>query len=180
MTRFLTRRIRAFLREEKGSVHTIEFVLWVPLFLILIIATIEMGAMTMRHTQLERSLDSTVREVRLGTGENLTHSILKDSICEGAPLLTSCQDTLQLEMISLDLRNWSNPPTDADCVDTAQTVNPLRQFDSGTDNELMYLRACYKYRPIAPTGALAGSLYADDEGFTKIVSFSAFVQEPSL
>lgn len=179
MTRFMKSRMRAFLGDEKGSVHTIEFVLWVPLFLILIIATIEMGAMTMRHTQLERSLDATVRAVRLGTNENLTHGALKTSICEGAPLLADCEQSLQLEMIPLDLRNWSSPPTNADCVDTARAVNPLRQFDAGQDNDLMYLRACYKYRPIAPTGMLAGSFYTDEEGYTKIVSFSAFVQEPS-
>ena len=64
-------------------------------------------------------------------------------------------------------------------MDTARDVNPLRQFESGQDNELMYLRACYKYRPIAPTGTLAGALFTDDEGYAKIVSFSAFVQEPS-
>ncbi len=178
MTRYIQKRLRGFLREEQGSVHTIEFVLWVPLFLILIIATIEMGAMTMRHTQLERSLDDTVRSVRLGTGEEITHAAIKNSICEGAPLLADCQSTLQLEMIPLDLRNWSEPPQSADCVDTAQAVNPYRQFEAGQDNQLMYLRACYKYQPIAPTGALAG-VFAGTDGYTKIVSFSAFVQEPS-
>lgn len=179
MTRFITYdRLKGFLRDEKGSVHTIEFVLWVPLFLILIIATIEMGAMTMRHTQLEQSLDKTVRVVRLGTGQNLTHAALKTRICEGAPLLAECEATLKLEMIPLNLRDWSEPPANADCVDTSRTVNPLRQFDAGTDNELMYLRACYKYRPIAPTGTLAGALTGSD-GYTTIVSFSAFVQEPS-
>jgi len=180
MTRFLKPNLRAFLREEKGSAHTIEFVLWVPLFLVLIIATIEMGAMTMRHTQLERSLDSAVREVRLGTSTDITHSDMKAAICEGAPLLADCNATLQLEMIPLDLRSWTNPPNSIDCVDTTRDVNPLRQFDPGADNQLMYLRACYKYTPIAPLGQLAGSLYADDEGYTRVVSFSAFVQEPSL
>lgn len=179
MTRFIKPNMRAFLRDEDGSGHTIEFVLWVPLFLILIIATIEMGAMTMRNTQLERSLDATVREVRLSTGENLSHDYLKDQICEGAPLLADCSSMLRLEMIPLDLRNWSNPTAGVDCVDTSGAVNPLRQFDAGVDNQLMYLRACYKYQPIAPLGLLAGSLYADEQGYTRITSFSAFVQEPS-
>ncbi len=179
MTRVFKNRLRRFLQEDSGATYTIEFVLWVPLFLILIIATIEMGAMSMRHTQLERSLDSTVRMVRLGTGDNFSHDTLKTNICSGAPLLAACEATLQLEMVPLDLRNWSNPPNSADCVDTAAPVNPLRMFQNGQNNELMYLRACYKYRPIAPTGALAGTLYTDDEGYTQIVSFAAFVQEPS-
>lgn len=179
MTRLFKPKFRAFLRDEDGSAHTIEFVLWVPLFLILVFATIEMGAMSMRHTQLERALDSTVRMVRLGGDEDLTHTVLKQNICDNAPLLADCESTLQLEMIPLDLRAWNSPPTSADCVDTSEVVNPLRQFDAGQDNDLMYLRACYKYVPIAPTGMLAGSLYADEQGFTRVVSFSAFVQEPS-
>lgn len=178
MTRLFKNRLRRFLRDDDGSVYTIEYVLWIPLFIVLIIATIEMGAMTMRHTQLERALDNTVRMVRLGTGENLSHDTLKSNICDNASLLADCETALKLEMIPLDLRNWSEPPATADCVDTAETVNPLRQFDAGTDNELMYLRACYKYRPIAPTGALA-SVFTGSDGYTTIVSFSAFVQEPS-
>lgn len=179
MTRLFKHNLRAFLRDEKGSANTIEFVLWVPLFLVLIVATIELGALTMRHTQLERALDSTVREVRLGTGQDLSHEALKASICDNANLLVDCESTLQLEMVPLDLRNWSSPPSDVDCTDTSRAVNPMRQFDAGTDNQLMYLRACYKYEPIAPMGVLAGSLYTDDQGFARIVSFSAFVQEPS-
>ncbi|MCL3881174.1 TadE family protein [Marivita sp. GX14005] len=179
MTRFINKPMRKFLRDENGAANTIEFVLWVPLFLILIIATIELGAMTLRHTQLERALDYTVRTVRLGTGEEMTHAALKTQICENTTLLKHCEDTLQLEMIPLDLRNWSEPPVSVDCVDTAKEVNPLRQFDAGTDNELMYLRACYKYEPIAPTGLLAKTVFADEDGYTKLVSFSAFVQEPS-
>jgi Flp pilus assembly pilin Flp len=179
MTRLFKPKLRAFLRNESGAANTIEFVLWVPLFLILIVATIEMGALTMRHTQLERALDYTVRDIRLGTGEDLSHSAVKQSICDNASLLVDCESTLQLEMLPLDLRNWSNPPSNVDCSDTSQAVNPLRQFDSGTDNQLMYLRACYKYQPVAPTGVLAGSLYTDDQGYARIVSFSAFVQEPS-
>lgn len=179
MTRLFKRNLRSFVRNEDGSANTIEFVLWVPLFLIMIIATIELGALTMRHTQLERALDATVRDVRLGTGENLSHTALKQDICDMATLLTDCDSMLQLEMLPLDLRNWSNPPSNVDCSDTSQDVTPLRQFDAGTDNQLMYLRACYKYQPIAPTGVLAGSLYTDEQGYTHVVSFSAFVQEPS-
>jgi hypothetical protein len=42
----------------------------------------------------------------------------------------------------------------------------------------MMLRACYKYRPITPAGAIAAAMPKDSEGYAAIVSFSAFVQEP--
>jgi Flp pilus assembly pilin Flp len=177
MTPVEFKKFRAFLRDESGAVM-FPFVIWLPLFLAVIIAGLEIGALSIRHTQLERGLDATVREVRLGTGENLDHDTLKEMICENAPILSDCQEMLRLEMIPLSLRNWSEPPRRADCYDTAEPVRPLRQFESGDPNELMFLRACFKYRPIAPTGVLASHMPKDAEGYAALVSFSAFVQEP--
>jgi hypothetical protein len=54
----------------------------------------------------------------------------------------------------------------------------LRQFDPGQPNELMLLRACYKYKPITPVGSVGAAMPKDAEGYAAIVSFSAFVQEP--
>ncbi|HKK97764.1 MAG TPA: TadE/TadG family type IV pilus assembly protein [Marivita sp.] len=179
MTRFIKPKLRRFLRDEEGSANTIEFALWLPVFLMIILATVEVGAMTMRHTQLERALDDTVRDIRLGTGDDITHAAIKTSICERAPLLADCEANLQLEMLSLDLRSWSNPPSSVDCVDTSRDVNPAREFTAGQDNELMYLRACYKYEPIAMMAGMPVNEYLDEQGYRAVVSFSAFVQEPS-
>ncbi|MGJ8602710.1 MAG: TadE/TadG family type IV pilus assembly protein [Marivita sp.] len=178
MTRLECKKLRRFLRDESGSVVLLPFVLWLPLFLAVIIAGLEIGALSVRHTQLERGLDLTVREVRLGTGENLDHDTLKGMICDNTTLLSDCNEMLRLEMIPLSLRNWNEPPRGADCVDTSQPVRPLRQFDAGSANELMMLRACYKYRPITPAGAVAAAMPKDGQGYAAIVSFAAFVQEP--
>ncbi|WP_299784282.1 pilus assembly protein [uncultured Marivita sp.] len=178
MMRFQSKKLRSFLRDESGATYLLPFVVWLPLFLTVIIAGLEVGALSIRHTQLERGLDLTVREVRLGTGENLSHDTLKTMICDNAILLADCDKMLRLEMIPLDLRNWTEPTRDADCVDKPDEVRPLRQFDPGQPNELMMLRACFKYKPITPAGALAQSMPKDDQGYTAIVSFAAFVQEP--
>lgn len=178
MMRFELKKLRSFLRDDSGSVVLLPFAIWLPLFLAVIIAGLEIGALSLRHTQLERGLDATVREVRLGTGENLDHDTLKQMICDNTTVLASCTDMLRLEMIPLSLRDWSEPTQGADCVDTAEPVRPLRQFEAGDPNELMMLRACYKYKPIAPTGALAARMPKDAEGYAALVSFSAFVQEP--
>ena len=178
MMRFIPKKIRSFLRDESGSVVTIPFVIWMPVFLAVIVAGMEIGALSIRHTQLERGLDLAVRDVRLGTGENIDHETLKASICENAPILTDCSTMLRLEMIPLSLRDWTEPPRDADCYDSAEPVRPLRQFDPGQPNELMMLRACYKYKPITPAGSVAAAMPKDADGYAAIVSFSAFVQEP--
>ena len=175
---FDLKKLRNFRGDESGAVATIPFALWVPLFLTVIIAGLEMGALSIRHTQLERALDITVREVRLGTGENLDHSSLKTMICDNAPILSDCTQMLRLEMHPLSLREWQYPEQTADCQDEPDSVRPLREFTPGDPNELMFLRACYKYKPIVPTGALASALPKDELGYTALVSFSAFVQEP--
>ena len=178
MMRFTPKNIRRFLRDESGSVVTIPFVIWLPVFLGLIVAGMEIGALSVRHTQLERGLDLAVREVRLGTGENMDHDTLKTMICENTTLLTDGESMLRLEMIPLSLRDWSEPSRDADCYDSAEPVRPARQFDPGQPNELMLLRACYKYKPITPAGSVAAAMPKDADGYAAIVSFSAFVQEP--
>ncbi|MFP7569995.1 TadE/TadG family type IV pilus assembly protein [Marivita sp. S2033] len=178
MTRFSTYRFRRFLQSDDGTM-TVPFLILLPFFMSMILATIELGMLTIRYNQLERALDTTVREVRLNTGDNtLTHDALKTKICSQTTALEKCEETLKLEMIKLDLRDWNDPSALADCVDTSAAVNPLRTFEPGRDNELMYLRACYKYIPKI-SRPFADSLFSDENGYTKIVSFSAFVQEPS-
>ena len=57
-------------------------------------------------------------------------------------------------------------------------VTPQRSFVHGKQHETMLLRACYRYKPISPTSYLAGSLEKDTQGYTALVSTSAFVHEP--
>ena len=178
MTSFLNKTLRRFRDSEEGSM-VVPLALWLPLFVGIIISGIELGAVTLRHTVLERALDETVRDVRLGTGTIYDHTSLKASICERAAILPACEDNLRLEMIKLNIRDWTAPPQTADCVDVSQPVAPLRTFEYGRDNELMLLRACFKFTPISPATSLGANVGTDSNGYTAIISTSAFVQEPS-
>ncbi len=169
--------LRRFRSDESGSM-LVPFALWTPFFLGLAVASVELGTATMRQTTLDRALDQAVREVKIGTGEQYTSDEIKEMICTRAPILPDCTDTLQLEMIGLDMREWEAPPMSADCVDTTLSVTPQRNFVNGGQHETMLLRACYKYRPISPAGMLAGHMHKDDEGYTALVATSAFVHEP--
>ncbi len=172
----LRSHLTRFRTQEEGSV-VVPFALWTPLFLILILSSIELGTVTIRQTALERSLDDTVRDIRLGSVSD--HAAIKQSICNGAAVLPSCMDRLHLEMVSLDMRDWSGVINAADCVDTTAAVTPNRSFTNGSSNEMMLLRACFKYQPITPAGTISSSLAKDAEGFTALVVSSAFVHEPS-
>lgn len=177
MIGFIKNTLRRFRDSDEGSA-TVPFALWTPLMVGIALSAVEMGALTVRHTQLERALDQTIREVKLGTGSTYTHEELKEKICGRASVLTDCVNMLHLEMIGLDMRDWTPPPETADCVDTAATVTPQRNFTAGEQHEMMLLRACYKYKPISPTSYLASSLPKDQQGYTALVSTGTFVHEP--
>ncbi|KMK66335.1 TadE/TadG family type IV pilus assembly protein [Puniceibacterium sp. IMCC21224] len=177
MMRFISNRLRHFSDSEEGSM-VVPFALWIPLFIGIIVSGIELGSVTIRNTAMERALDQTVRDVRLGTGTVFTHDSIKQEICDGAAVLPNCMSLLKLEMVRLDIRDWSDPERGADCVDTSLPVNPLREFENGGGNELMLLRACYKYKPISPATGLGSALAKDAQGYSAIISTAAFVQEP--
>ena len=176
MSKLLMYRLRRFAKSETGSM-VVPFALWMPVFLGLILASIEIGTVTIRATALERALDETVRDIRLGQAGDQT--AIKQSICDKAAVLPNCADRLHLEMVRLDMHNWEGVPNRADCVDTSEAFTPNRRFDNAGGGELMFLRACFKYRPITPAGNLSANLPEDAEGYTAITAASAFVTEPS-
>lgn len=177
MIRSSLKALRRFCAEEDGNAVA-AYALWVPAFVAIIVSTIELGTVTVRSVQLERALDQAVREVKIGVTAP-SHDALKATICGKTTVLPGCMETLHLEMIPLDMRNYVEPPQSADCVDVSQEATPQRSFRHGTGGQLMFLRACYKFKPLTPAGTLNASLAKDAEGYTAIVSTSAFVFEPS-
>jgi Flp pilus assembly protein TadG len=177
MTRFARFSPRRFRDGEEGSM-VVPFALWIPVFTMLIVSSIELGTVTIRHTVLERSLDMAVRDLRIGTGAT-SHDALKADICERATILPDCLNALQLEMIPLNMVAWTDPPATADCVDVSEDFTPQRSFVHGGGGAVMMLRACYKFRPVTPIASFNASVAKDENGYTGIVSTAAFVTEPS-
>jgi len=177
MTRVFMSSIGRFLNREDGNA-SIEFVMLFPVYLAIMIMSIELGFITMRHTLLERGLDMTVREIRLGTGTAPQHDDIKDMVCENALVILDCDSQLRLEMRSADIRAFNALDTSADCTDAAEPSNPVREWTPGQQNELMLMRACLKYNPIFPQDFLGSALTTDASGQASIVSMTAFVQEP--
>lgn len=178
MTRFARLIPRRFARGEEGSM-LVPFALWMPVFTMLIVSSIELGTVTVRHTVLERSLDMAVRDLRIGSSTVTTHDALKADICERAAILPGCLEALQLEMIPLNMVAWTDPPATADCVDISEEFTPQRSFVNGGGGAVMLLRACYKFRPVTPISSFNASVAKDADGYTGIVSTAAFVTEPS-
>jgi Flp pilus assembly pilin Flp len=177
MIRHLQQHLRRFRQGEDGNA-TVEFAIFLPALLMILMSTVELGMINLRHSQLERALDQTVRDIRLSTGADQQHDDIRDAICELSGFIDNCATSLRLEMVQVDPFNWSPIDPDADCIDRIEDVQPVRNFISGQSNELMLIRACMKFSPILPTWGLGESLSKDDDGRISLTAVSAFVQEP--
>ncbi len=179
MTKRIGNFLRRFRRDENGQMIA-EFALVIPLVFTIFMTSVEFGIYQMRQMFLDRGLDMTVRMVRLNTGANFDHGTLKQTVCDFSGFLTDCDSQLKLEMNPIDLRNFAGFNGTADCTDASQPVKPNRSFVHGGQHQIMLIRACYKFRPVFASSGL-GYEFAqngDDAGMAKMVSVSAFVQEP--
>jgi hypothetical protein len=167
---------KSFCRKEDGS-STLEFMMVLPAAMFFFAATYESGTMGLRNVMLERAVDVTVRQVRIGALENPTHAQLKEMICDTASIIPNCMASVKLEMERKDPRNWTELDTDHDCVDREETGEPVVNWTVGGNNDLMVLRACAIFDPVLPTSAV-GASSQDESGVYAIVATSAFVVEP--
>lgn len=177
MTRWLERYVLRFRKDESGNT-TIEFViLFLPMFMIMVMAA-ELGIIHIHYSTLERAVDTTVRDLRLGTGTAPQHDQIRDSICARASFVDDCTNDIRIEMVIMDPFNWTTPPTDVDCIDASEPIQPVRTWQNGASNQLMFMRVCAKYDPILPHIGMADNMILDGAGQYSLVTTSAFVQEP--
>ncbi len=175
------RSLWAWLKGEQSGSATVEFVLVIPLYIALLLMSVELGFITLRHALLERGLDIAVRTVRLSTGNVPQYAQIKALVCANAQFISNCNTTLRLEMRRTDIRAYT-PVGPVTCEDAASPTTQQQidaTFDtSGLPNQLMQIRACYRFTPMIPQGILGQALNKDVNGQAAIVSTSAFVQEP--
>ena len=174
----IARRWRAFRRDESGT-GTLEFVMVLPGFMLLFTGAYEGGMLSTRHVMLERGLDATVREVRIGKLAAPTHDNLKERICQYASIIPDCLNQIRLEMIPNDPRNWVEPNASVACVDREEANQPVISFtNTGGNNELMILRACALFDPMIPTTGLGKAIPKESGGAYGLVATSSYVMEP--
>lgn len=173
------RRLFRRARAEDGSV-TIEFVLALPIFLIVFMSTIEAGLLLTRSVMLDRAVDLSVRDLRLGIGGPPTHDSLKQAICDRILLVPDCLNVVMLELRPVSTTTWEPLNTNATCINRNEEMQPLIEFRPGTSNEMMLVRACAVMDPYFPTTGLGLKLPKDASGGYQLIASSAFVNEPRL
>ncbi|MBV7378327.1 TadE/TadG family type IV pilus assembly protein [Maritimibacter dapengensis] len=168
---------RALKREEGNA--TIEFVILFPAVMTLFLSSFEVSVLLLRSVLLEKSLDTTVREMRLGVVDPQTQAELKRILCARAPILPECSETMKVELVVVPTSSWNLPDGRIKCVDTAASINPAVTANFGTANDLMVVRACAKVDPFfATTPWVMDLLPLDTTGQYAVVASSTFVNEP--
>ncbi len=174
-------RAVSFWRAEDG-VASIQFVLAFPVFMLFFGMIFENGMISARHVMLERGVDIAVRDVRVGRMPEPTPALLRERICEVADIIPDCDNQLQLEMVTLDLRAWNGLPADVQCIDRSVPDRPLTTFTPGGNNQLVFLRACARFDPVMPSSgigyAIANNGNSAAGGSYALIATSSYVVEP--
>lgn len=174
---FMRRWFGAKTADETGSA-TIPFVMFLPFFMMLVVSSVDMGMLLVRHVMLERALDITVRNLRLGIWANPTHDMVKTEICKNAGLIPNCLNTVLVELRSVSKVTWQPLSSGATCVDRSKAINLPPPFDAGIGDEMMLIRVCAKFDPLFPMTGLGFQLPKDNTGAYSLISSTAFVNEP--
>lgn len=181
MKRFAHLTCGRFCRDENGNM-TIEFVIMVPLIFTIFMTAMELGIYSYRQMWLDRGLDIAMREVRLNTQNLPTHDEMKQTICNNAPFVPDCFDSVKIEMTPTDPRSFTALDVFPDCVDRTQPISSQDDpnYLTGNEHDLMLVRACVKFSPIFPLTGLGFAMVqsGDDAGQSIMTAMSAFVQEP--
>lgn len=165
------------LRREEGNA-TIEFAILFPALMTLFLMVVETGVLMIRGVMLDRAVDISMRELRLGTLTPMTHDGLKDSICGNSVIIQNCDEVVLIELRPISTDTWTPLEGATTCVDRSEEVQPILDFVPGVQNEMMLVRVCAVFDPFFPSGQLAAQIKMDDQGGYALVAMSAYVNEP--
>lgn len=176
--------LRKFLRDDRGSTP-IEFVLVFPVVFLIFTVSFESSMFMARHVMLDRAVDQTIRDIRLGVLRNTSHQDLKRRICSEGILVSSidqCMQDMKIWMQPVNTGNFVMAAPPNSCVDRRQPLNlaepPANEFAYGTENDIMLLRICLKEDPMFPTTAISVGMDPEPDGTYALFVTTVFVNEP--
>ena len=179
----LKKRLFRFKADETGAA-SVEFVIIAPLYFALMLSTFEAGWLMTKSMMLERGMDLTMRDLRLGVYPNPSHQDMKKIICDNAAILKDCEASMLLELVPITTAADVPGANNTVCRDRSSPTDPTPTVTFNTTRgdrvlETMYVRACVMVDPLVPGIGLALHLPKDPTGGIAMVSYGAFVNEPS-
>ncbi|SMQ75907.1 Flp pilus assembly protein TadG [Devosia lucknowensis] len=174
-----TRRILCRLIGDRAGAAAIEFALVVPMLLVLVSSTLEAGWIMVQTIMLDRALDQTVRELRVGSFANPTQQAMRQRVCAKAMVLHNCEQAMALELFPITPQGTGYPADTTRCVNRNSPIAPTLRFTNGGRDHIMFVRACYVVSPLTPGLGLGLALPKDASGAMRIIAKSGFMNEPT-
>ncbi len=171
-----------FGRREDGSA-TIEFVFLFPMFMFLFLMGFESGLYMIRNVMLERAVDISVRDIRLGNGRVPEFAALKENICDDVLVIPNCADSIHIYMTEIDITPGAVAANTGDfrCLNRYSSDPQFGDddYEVGQANTMMLVQVCASVHPYFPTTGIGLGLRRDQLGGDyAIVASTAFVNEP--
>ena len=177
MKRFFKRLVALFRREDGTA--TLEFVISLPVLMIIFTGSFESGLLMTRSIMLEQAVDRTMRELRLGHYPIPTAELLKDEICDRALIFTECRALIMIEMTRVTTATFTFPTTVTACINRDEDIQPVTALQIGQQNDIMLVRVCVIQNALLPGTGLGLGLKRDSGGGYALIAVSAFVTEPT-
>jgi len=171
--------VRRAAKDESGTT-AIEFAIIAPVFLASIFSAIELGLLLTKSALLENAASTISRSIYTGAvskGE-LTKDDLADTVCDSILLLdSSCRENISIELTPI-ASFQAIPATDAQCIDSDNSINPVVDFVPGAANSIVYMRICLTTNIYTPGIGLGRTLSNTETGKFQLVTALAFANEP--
>lgn len=172
------RALTRFKRDEGNA--TIEFAIFFPLLVTLLLSTVEIGILSIRQVMLEQAVDLTVRDLRLGKIESPDQDKLRNLICARSLVVADCSGSLLVELRPVSTVTWAPLSEDTTCKDRSVEIDPENIVVApGQSNDMVLIRVCAIFIPVFPTTTFGIHLSRDEYGGYALVTSSAFVNEPA-
>lgn len=169
-----------FRRNDDGAA-TVEFAILFPLVLAMMLGAIDLGITMVRQVMLDRAVDITVRDVRLGKVGTNSSDRMSDLICANSLMLPDCANNIAVEMMPVNTSDFTGLHGPFPCIDDQQQITPAVTFNPGAGGgaqELMLLRICVVAEPFLRVTGLFSGLDINPDGKLVLTSRSVFVNEP--
>ena len=173
------RRLRSASLAEAGTA-TLEFLVLMPTMFFFVANSAEAMTILVRSAFLDRTLDVTMRDLRLGNLEGVTFEGFRQAFCDNAMGIPDCMNAVAIELRPLSPANVTAMTESIQCRNRAEDIEPaLTPVQAGGANQVMLVRACASYEPMFPTYfGVGAALPKDGNGDYRLLSLSSYVREP--
>lgn len=170
----LPRGVAEAIADRRGGV-TVEFAFLALPFVLLVLFVIDVSAMFVADTVLDRALQTVARKIRTGEAQtgSMTQSEFKTAVCEEMLSLFDCAAKVY---ISVTVVSDIASVTYADPVDSEGKLKTSASFDMGTGGDYVLAQAYLEWTSYA--ALLSGYTAALSNGDILLSAATLFRNEP--